>query len=60
MKLIMAPARTAFLLLASLSRDLLLQHNSQILKTLLSTGAWFCVYTREQNFLWILAARRNV
>jgi len=42
----MAPARTAFLLLASLSRDLLLQHNSQILKTLLSTGASFCVYTR--------------
>jgi len=46
MQLTMTPSRTAFLLLASLSRDLLLQHNSQILKTLLSTGASFCVYTR--------------
>jgi len=59
---------TAFLLLAPLqSRDLLWQHNSKILKTLLFypciVSAFLpvhCFVSGEQNYLWILAACRNL
>jgi len=60
MQLTLTPRYTTFLLLAWLSRDFLWQHNLKILKLYFLPVHGFVFKPVEQNFLRILAARRNL